>query len=429
MTLHTSAIKSYLFKRELFIKVKTNSYLCKLMSRFAPSSAHQTWKLVSAKAVRKQLQESTPEDLTPLKADLNQIIQVIYNEVAASKTSTHVKTEVKVEPTPPETSTQNGHAASTATTPSSKRKSTMPTPSSRSKKVKSEEIVTDGDEDDMDVAEDDESFARRLQEQENSRGSRRVATRGSKTPKKPAKKRKSSDASKKSSGGGFNKPVSRRINHVATCYREQLWVYIKEKGLQNEKNRKEILCDDALKAVFKVTKMGIFEMNKLLTQHVMKADDVVGGGGMDDEVDDNDEEEEEDENTDDNDDDDDEDAVKSKAKPKKAKKPTKTAKSTKSSSSSAASTGAKKTGGFHTPMVLSDSPLRALNGEKRLSRTEVVKRLWVYIKANSLQDPNDGRNILFDDALKSRVQASKDHQFPNQQTPHRAFKESRGCDT
>ena len=35
-----------------------------------------------------------------------------------------------------------------------------------------------------------------------------------------------------------------------------------------------------------------------------------------------------------------------------------------------------------------------------MSRPEVVKQLWVYIKANNLQDPKNKRTILPDEKLK-----------------------------
>ncbi|KAG2452960.1 hypothetical protein HYH02_002297 [Chlamydomonas schloesseri] len=46
-------------------------------------------------------------------------------------------------------------------------------------------------------------------------------------------------------------------------------------------------------------------------------------------------------------------------------------------------------------------PLQAFLGVETLPRTQVVKRLWEYIKANNLQDPKDKRKILLDDKLKT----------------------------
>ena len=47
-----------------------------------------------------------------------------------------------------------------------------------------------------------------------------------------------------------------------------------------------------------------------------------------------------------------------------------------------------------------DAALAAIVGSKPLPRTEVVKKLWVYIKKNGLQDPKNKRNINADDKLK-----------------------------
>ena len=43
--------------------------------------------------------------------------------------------------------------------------------------------------------------------------------------------------------------------------------------------------------------------------------------------------------------------------------------------------------------------LGAIVGSKPLARTEVVKKLWVYIKKNGLQDKANKRNINADDNL------------------------------
>ena len=45
---------------------------------------------------------------------------------------------------------------------------------------------------------------------------------------------------------------------------KQLWVYIKGHELQNPANRREILCDDALRDVFGCDKIDMFRMNKVL---------------------------------------------------------------------------------------------------------------------------------------------------------------------
>jgi len=44
--------------------------------------------------------------------------------------------------------------------------------------------------------------------------------------------------------------------------------------------------------------------------------------------------------------------------------------------------------------------LEAVVGKGPLPRSEVVKKLWMYIKKNNLQDPQNKRNIKADDKLK-----------------------------
>ena len=50
---------------------------------------------------------------------------------------------------------------------------------------------------------------------------------------------------------------------------------------------------------------------------------------------------------------------------------------------------------------LQPSPdLAAVVGEGTMARGEVVSKVWEYIKANKLQNPKDGREILADDKLR-----------------------------
>jgi chromatin remodeling complex protein RSC6 len=54
---------------------------------------------------------------------------------------------------------------------------------------------------------------------------------------------------------------------------------------------------------------------------------------------------------------------------------------------------------FMKPMTISDD-LAAVVGKGPMPRSEVVKKLWVYIKKANLQDPKNKRNIVADEALK-----------------------------
>lgn len=51
------------------------------------------------------------------------------------------------------------------------------------------------------------------------------------------------------------------------------------------------------------------------------------------------------------------------------------------------------------PMTLSPE-LQAVVGAGPMPRSEVVKKIWEYIKKNDLQNPQNKRNILADDKLR-----------------------------
>jgi chromatin remodeling complex protein RSC6 len=54
---------------------------------------------------------------------------------------------------------------------------------------------------------------------------------------------------------------------------------------------------------------------------------------------------------------------------------------------------------FMKPMTVS-ADLAAVVGKGPMPRSDVVKKLWAYIKKNDLQDPKNKRNINADESLK-----------------------------
>jgi chromatin remodeling complex protein RSC6 len=60
---------------------------------------------------------------------------------------------------------------------------------------------------------------------------------------------------------------------------------------------------------------------------------------------------------------------------------------------------AKANAAFMKPMNV-DEDLEAVIGKGPMPRSEVVKKLWAYIKKNGLQDAKNKRNINADDKLK-----------------------------
>ncbi|KAJ7244164.1 hypothetical protein B0H12DRAFT_1073807 [Mycena haematopus] len=100
--------------------------------------------------------------------------------------------------------------------------------------------------------------------------------------KRPSKKRSGEGGSAR---GGFAKPYLLRIPSseplAAVLGTEslsrpqvvkQLWAYIKANELQNPENKREIMCDSALRPVFNADKIDMFKMNKVLGQHLHELD-------------------------------------------------------------------------------------------------------------------------------------------------------------
>ncbi|AAF39552.1 hypothetical protein C6H88_03840 [Chlamydia muridarum str. Nigg] len=65
-----------------------------------------------------------------------------------------------------------------------------------------------------------------------------------------------------------------------------------------------------------------------------------------------------------------------------------------------------KNSAFMQPVNVS-SDLAAIVGTGPMPRTEIIKKIWDYIKQNKLQDPTNKRNINPDDKL-AKVFGSKD---------------------
>ncbi|MEO8623646.1 MAG: SWIB/MDM2 domain-containing protein [bacterium] len=101
---------------------------------------------------------------------------------------------------------------------------------------------------------------------------------GAKKAAKPAKKAAKKSAAKRTPNAAFMKPMtpSAQLGMVVgaaplprTEVTKKLWAYIKRKGLQDAKNRRQINADDNLKPVFGgKAQVSMFEMTKLVNKHL-----------------------------------------------------------------------------------------------------------------------------------------------------------------
>ncbi|KAJ3262135.1 hypothetical protein HDU77_000493 [Chytriomyces hyalinus] len=253
---------------------------------------------------------------------------------------------------------------------------------------------------------------------------------------------------------------------------KRIWAHVKKHDLQDPSDKRVILCDDYMEAIFKLKKVNMFKMNKLLGAHLKNADEVAGaenylegytapsgasktktpainsttraksrgsrdrkssdyivdsdedensgddeadkdGNGMDEHSSENEgnEEEEEDEEED--------EAAKKKKKhaPSKRKKAKQSdsdgsdvddAPSKKKKSKPAAG---KSKSVFSKPYTPSEALSQVIGSSDPLPRHEAVKQIWVYIKAHDLQDPNDKRYILCDETLEAVLKSKRISMF------------------
>ena len=160
-----------------------------------------------------------------------------------------------------------------------------------------------------------------------------------------------------------------RANHFRLV--KLLWKYIKKHDLQNPANKNEIVCDDALKAVFKKDKVTSFGMSKLLSAHYFKDDAPA---------------------------------------PKKPKKKP-------AAASSAEYKGSREMAyfcGVRAPRVRApprETPDRRFSQVETNNRFTITKIVWAHIKEHGLQKEGDKRTIICDETLKGLFQVDEFNQF------------------
>ncbi|XWS41956.1 hypothetical protein CRYUN_Cryun17cG0126800 [Craigia yunnanensis] len=231
------------------------------------------------------------------------------------------------------------------------------------------------EEQDVEEEDDDRTGKIKLEETDGSDSTKeKEESKKARNKRAPAKKGSTRVNNEvKRGGGGFNKvcslsPQLQELVGVPALARtevvKQIWAYIREKNLQDPDNKKNIICDEPLHALFSVRSIDMFQMNKALSKHIwpLDSDEVV--------------------------------SVKSTEKEKQRKhereedldEPTRKEKRQK---------------GFLAPLLLSDALVKFLGtGENELTRTVVIKRMWEYIKEHNLQDPSDKRKVICDEKLK-----------------------------
>ncbi|KAI0741205.1 SWIB-domain-containing protein [Earliella scabrosa] len=225
---------------------------------------------ISAKRVRKQLPELdssvTPDFVKDHKDAIDEVIARVYQEISASQEN------ADDEDVPLKRKRDDASEGEPSAAPKKPKKS----------KTKQEQA--------------DEDLARQLQTEMNGR-SRSSRAASSKTKSNGTKKRGKKGGAKSSAtvnsdgeesgedkpkkrGGGFKKEYALSEPLAALLGVEQLsrpqivkglWDHIKANNMQNPENKKEIICDDSFRSIFKCDRIDMFKMNKELGRHLSEA--------------------------------------------------------------------------------------------------------------------------------------------------------------
>ncbi|PGH12671.1 hypothetical protein AJ80_06614 [Polytolypa hystricis UAMH7299] len=257
---------------------------------------------ISEKRIRRGLQDVVDHDITPHKAAIKQLIMQRFDIFAAQNESAAAPHQSIEDPS------TNGHSPSSYTPVTNSEPispSLTASPQKRSADVETPSEPLDNappkKKRKSDLIDSDALFAAKLQAEENLRAR---PTRGASTRKAaPAKKKKASKAktSKKVKAdddsevdgsapeikkevtrtGGFHKPLSLspplsallggELSRPQTVKR--LWQYIREHDLQDPADRRQIRCDDLMRAVFKQDRIHMFTMTKVLNQNLYTPDE------------------------------------------------------------------------------------------------------------------------------------------------------------
>ncbi|KAI9668210.1 MAG: hypothetical protein M1821_001030 [Bathelium mastoideum] len=263
---------------------------------------------ITAKSIRKDLQAKVDEDLAPLKGLINELIIERFDKANAALNATK-KEPVRSEPqTNGVKSNGVSHRADTASSASPQKRRA-------SEEAQEESELSEPAEDSpppkkktkkqRDSVDDDAAFAARLQAEENNRArptrggnqKKRIVAKVKKDKKSPKKKSsakvKDDDDSDLDSGtggekkekkrnGAFHKPMS-LSTPLASLVGEtvlsrpqtvkKIWEYVKARDLQDPNDKRQIRCDDAMRAVFKQDRVHMFTMNKILASQLYPVDE------------------------------------------------------------------------------------------------------------------------------------------------------------
>ena len=272
--------------------------------------------------------------------------------------------------------------------------------------VAEEDQVSEEEEEEIESSSEDEAY--RVKKRKTTKANIKVKTKVAKTKKAKTKAAKAKKAKKtmtddpeKPKTGAFHKPLmcspdlcqilsfpdavssssSSSSNSLHQLSRpqvvKQLWQYIHTHGLQDPSDKRTIVCDESLRRIFGRETVTMFSMNKYLAKHLVEPSVFASTyASLWTNV-----------------------SLRFTPEEERAYDAGKRENKTKKKDPVTSAKVQAKPRGLAQPMVLSPA-LAAFVGAKVMARSQVVKELWMYIKAHELQNPQNKREIRCDATLE-----------------------------
>ncbi|KAL9982440.1 hypothetical protein ACROYT_G004480 [Oculina patagonica] len=150
-----------------------------------------------------------------------------------------------------------------------------PSPKKIKQDTKKETSKADSDSDDDTHDANDAELARKLHENENGLRTRRQTTRKPVERKKPTKTKKPKESSGNKKGFGKLMVLSPALAEVVGGEKmsrsdvvKRMWEIIRERKLEDPKNKRFTLCDEQLQHIFGRKRIQTFGMMKYLKKHI-----------------------------------------------------------------------------------------------------------------------------------------------------------------
>ncbi|KAK4096556.1 SWIB-domain-containing protein [Parathielavia hyrcaniae] len=241
---------------------------------------------VTRKKVRKGLEEAINKDLGDQKDAIKALIEARFDAIS---------NEVEQVPTPTSGAATEHETNGRSSSADGEIEVSLPPPGKKPKRE-----ASSSEEADARLAAELQAQENRLSRGRVTRGGAAGASNKPKSKAKPTKKKtpkrvRSDDDSnvedseagaaepkKRKTGGGFQKPFNLSVPLAELCGESQLsrpqvvkkiWEYIKGNELQDPTDKRQIMCDEKLHAVFKQDKVNMFSMNKLLGSQLYPIED------------------------------------------------------------------------------------------------------------------------------------------------------------